>query len=126
MSSFRIVAVAVSVFLSACSGLHQERTNTSFRTFQTELIAQRDAGNISPLQAQLDLWSKYREIFGEDATMNGFYSFSVKLMSAVEAGKIPLEEAQMLIDERENEISSRKSAEAARRLAYDPYGNPSD
>jgi hypothetical protein len=126
MNRTKIFALIIFAVLSGCANLHRTSTNASWEKFHSETIAQRDAGKLSPLQAQLDLWSKYRELFGEDSTMNGFYAYSVKLMSAVEAGKISLDEAQTLIDVREHEISSRKIADAERRLAYDPNGNPSD
>jgi hypothetical protein len=126
MNRIKFVALMIFVVLSGCASMHRTSTSASWEKFQSETIAQRDAGKLSPLQAQLDLWSKYRELFGEDSTMNGFYAYSVKLMSAAEAGKIPMDEAQALIDAREHEISAHKIADAERRLAYDPNGNPSD
>jgi hypothetical protein len=118
------IAMVAFVSLSACAGSPQKSTNVTFERFQSETIAQRDAGRLTPLQAQLDLWSKYREMFGEDPTMNGFYAYSVKLMSSVQAGKLSLEDAQALIDARESEISTRKVAEMQRDRMYDAYGNP--
>ena len=126
MNRIKLLALMILAVMSGCASMHQASTSASWEKFHSEIIAQRDAGKLSPLQAQIDLWSKYREMYGEDATMNGFYAYSVKLMSAVEAGRLPMDEAQALIDEREHEISSRKITEAARRLAYDPNGNPSD
>ena len=124
MKSFRILVMLSFVLLSACAGMHQAPTSASWDKLHSEIIAQRDAGKLTPLQAQLDLWSKYREMFGEDATMNGFFAYSVKLMSSVEAGKLSLEDAQALIDARENEISTRKVAEMKRDQSFDAYGNP--
>lgn len=124
MKSFRILVMLSFVLLSACASLRQAPTSASWDKLHSEIIAQRDAGTLTPLQAQLDLWSKYREMFGEDATMNGFYAYSVKLMSSVEAGKLSLEDAQALIDARENEISTRKVAEMKRDQSFDAYGNP--
>lgn len=126
MKRIKLLALMIFAVISGCASMHHSSTSASWEKFHSEIIAQRDAGKLSPLQAQLDLWSKYREMFGEDSTMNGFYAYSVKLMAAAEAGKIPLDEAQVLIDTREHEISSRRIAEAERRLAYDPYGSPSD
>ena len=122
MKSVRLLVTLM--LLSACAGMHQSSTSASWDKLHSEIIAQRDAGNLTPLQAQLDLWSKYREMFGEDATMNGFYAYSVKLMSSVEAGKLSLEDAQALIDARENEISTRKVHEMKRDQSFDAYGNP--
>jgi len=124
MKSFGVLAMLSFVLLSACASLHQAPTSASWDKFHSEIIAQRNEGTLSPLQAQLDLWSKYREMFGEDATMNGFYAYSVKLMSSVEAGKLSLEDAQALIDARESEISTRKIAEVERSRTFDAYGNP--
>jgi len=103
--------------VSWCEGIRAKEADTCASA--ASCIAQ-----LTPLQAQLDLWSKYREMFGEDATMNGFYAYSVKLMSSVEAGKLSLEDAQALIDARENEISTRKVAEMKRDQSFDAYGNP--
>ena len=124
MKRLRIVVMLSFALLSACAGMQEAPTSASWAKLHSEIIAQRDAGTLTPLQAQLDLWSKYREMFGEDATMNGFYAYSVKLMSSVEAGKLSLEDAQALIDARENEISTRKVAEMKRDQSFDAYGNP--
>ena len=124
MKCFRLSAILSLMLLSACASMQQAPTSASWDKLHSEIIAQRDAGKLTPLQAQLDLWSKYREMFGEDATMNGFYAYSVKLMSSVEAGKLSLEDAQALIDARENEISTRKVAEMKRDQSFDAYGNP--
>ncbi|HEX4985839.1 MAG TPA: hypothetical protein VFV71_07170 [Burkholderiales bacterium] len=126
MNRIKLLALVVFAVMSGCASMSQSSANATWDKFHSETMAQRDAGKLTPLQAQLDLWSKYRELFGEDATMNGFYAYSVKLMSSVEAGKIPLDEAQAMIDAREREINARKIAEAERRKAYDPYGSPSD
>jgi hypothetical protein len=114
------------VLLSACASMHETPTNASFQKFQNEIISQRSEGKLTAAQAQLDLWSKYREMYGEDPVMNGFYAYSVKIMSAVDAGKMTLDEGQALVDARQQEIATRKVAEAERRLAYDPNGSPSD
>ena len=124
MKCFRLIAILSLMLLSACASMHQAPTSASWDKLHSEIIAQRDAGKLTPLQAQLDLWSKYREMFGEDPTMNGFFAYSVKLMSSVEAGKLSLEDAQALIDARENEISTRKVAEIKRDQSFDAYGNP--
>jgi uncharacterized protein YceK len=124
MNRIKLLALIILAVLAGCASMHQSSTSASWERFHSEIIAQRDAGKLTPLQAQLDLWSKYRELFGEDPTMNGFYAYSVKLMSSVEAGKMSLEDAQALIDARESEISTRKVAEMKRDQSYDAYGNP--
>jgi uncharacterized protein YceK len=124
MNRIKLLALMIFAVLSGCASMHQASTSTSWEKFQSETIAQRDAGKLTPVQAQLDLWSKYRELFGEDATMNGFFAYSVKLMTSVEAGKLSLEDAQALIDARQSEISTRKVAEMKRDRSFDAYGNP--
>jgi hypothetical protein len=123
-TSLKMIAVLAFVSLSACASGPQRSTSATFEQFQSEIKAQRDSGKITPVQAQVDLWSKYRELFGEDATMNGFYAFSVKLMGSVEAGKIAPEDAQAMIDAREREITVRRIAELKRDMSFDAYGNP--
>ena len=120
---FKILIVAL---LCGCASAQNGRQEATFDKFQSEIIAQRNEGKLTALQAQLDLWSKYREMYGEDPVMNGFYAYSVKIMSAVDAGKLTLDEGQALVDARQHEISTQKTAEANRRLAYDPNGSPSD
>jgi hypothetical protein len=125
MKRFRILAMLSFVLLSACAGTQQASKSTSWEKFQSEIIAQRDEGKISPVQAQLELWSKYRELYGEDATVNGYYAFSVKILSAAEAGKLSQGEAQAIIDAREPEIAERRRvAEATRNSFFYPYGIP--
>ena len=69
--------------------------------------------------------SKYRELFGEDPTMNGFYAFSVKILSAAEAGKLSQNEAQAIVDARAREIAEqRRLADASSNGIFYPYGIP--
>ena len=112
--------------LFGCASAQNGRQDATWERFQNEIIAQRNEGKLTASQAQLDLWSKYREMYGEDPVMNGFYAYSIKIMSAVDAGRISMNEGQALVDARQHEIATRKVAEAERRLAYDPNGSPSD
>ena len=124
-TGFTMIAVLAFVLLSACAGGPQGSTHASFERFQSEIMAQRDSGKITPVQAQVDLWSKYRELFGEDPTMNGFYAFSVKILSAAEAGKLSQSEAQAIVDARAREIAEqRRLADASSNGIFYPYGIP--
>ena len=118
--------ILMVTLLCGCASAQNGHQDASFAKFQSEIIAERSEGKLTAAQAQLDLWSKYREMYGEDPVMNGFYAYSIKIMSAVDAGRISMNEGQALVDARQHEIATRKVAEAERRLAYDPNGSPSD
>jgi hypothetical protein len=126
MNRLWLFLILIVALLCGCASAQHGRQDATWEKFQNEIIAQRNEGKLTALQAQLDLWSKYREMYGEDPVMNGFYAYSVKIMSAVDAGKMSLDDGQALVDARQHEISARKITEAERRLAYDPYGSPSD
>ena len=126
MNRLWLFMILIIVSLCGCASAQNNRPDATFDKFQSEIIAQRNEGKLTALQAQLDLWSKYREMYGEDPVMNGFYAYSVKIMSVVDAGKMTLDEGQALVDARQDEISTQKIADAERRLAYDPNGSPSD
>ena len=124
-TSSKMIAVLAFVSLGACANGPQSPTNTSFEKFQSEIKAQRDSGKITLVQAQVDLWSKYRETFGEDPTMNGFYAFSVKIASAADSGKLSQDDARNIIDTRERELGEhRRIAEAKHDSFFYPYGIP--
>ena len=124
MYCVRFLILLAMMFVFGCASAPTAQRNAAWQTFHNETIAQRDAGKLTALQAQSELWSTYREMFGEDTMMNGFYAYSVKLMAAVDSGKLSLDEAQTLIDAREHEISSHKRAEAKRNWGYEAYGDP--
>jgi hypothetical protein len=125
MSRIKLLALMILAVMAGCASVDQASKSTSWDKFQSEIIAQRDAGKLTPVQAQLELWSKYREMYGEDATMNGYYAFSVRILSAAEAGKLSQGEAQAIIDAREPEIAERRRvAEATRNSFFYPYGIP--
>jgi len=124
MKHKRLVVIVAMACLTGCAGMGQSQQRSNWEQYRSEVMAQRSAGALTPMQAQLDLWTKYRELFGEDPAANGFYAYSVNLMSSVEKGALSLEEAQALIDAREREVSARRVAELERNRSYDAYGNP--
>ena len=126
MNRLWLFLILIVAMLCGCASAQHSRQDATWEKFQNEIIAQRNEGKLTASQAQLDLWSKYREMYGEDPVMNGFYAYSIKIMSAVDAGRISMNEGQALVDARQHEIATRKVAEAERRLAYDPNGSPSD
>ena len=126
MNRLWLLLTLIFAMLFGCASAQNGRQDATWERFQNEIIAQRNEGKLTASQAQLDLWSKYREMYGEDPVMNGFYAYSIKIMSAVDAGRISMNEGQALVDARQHEIATRKVAEAERRLAYDPNGSPSD
>lgn len=124
-TSLKMIAVLAFVSLGACANGPQHSTSATFEKFQSDIKAQRDSGKITLVQAQVDLWSKYRELFGEDPTMNGFYAFSVKIASAADSGKLSQDDARNIIDTRERELSEhRRMAEAKHDSFFYPYGIP--
>lgn len=111
--------------LSACASGPQRSTSATFERFQSEIIVQRNEGKITPVQAQLELWSKYRELYGEDPVINGYYAYSLKVLSAAAAGKLSQDEAQAIVDARESEVTAhRMAADEERNRFFDPYGIP--
>ena len=124
-TSLKMIAVLAFVSLSACANGPRHSSSATFEKFQSDIKAQRDSGKITLVQAQVDLWSKYREMFGEDPTMNGFYAFSVKIASAADSGNLSQDEARDMIDTRERELAEhRRMAEAKRDSFFYPYGIP--
>jgi hypothetical protein len=123
-TGLRSVILALAVSIGACASISNDTPQARWGKFHDEIMTQRSAGKLTPVQAQVDLWTKHRELFGDDAATNGFYAYSVKLMSAVEEGKLPLDEAQALVDAREREVVARRVADLERSQRYDAYGNP--
>lgn len=120
----RSVILTLAISVGACASVASDTPQARWTKFHDEIIAQRSAGKLTPVQAQVDLWTRHRELFGDDPASNGFYAYSVKLMSAVEEGKLPLDEAQALVDAREREVVARRVADLERSQRYDAYGNP--
>jgi hypothetical protein len=97
--------------LGACAS-SQERSTDSWSAYRTEVIAQRDAGKINPVEAQELLRAKYHALYGNDPRMDGYFTYSVNLLRSAEAGKLPMSEAEAIVAAREQELMAQRVSEA--------------
>ena len=105
--------------LGACAS-SQERSTDSWTAYRTQVIAQRDAGKVTPVEAQELLRAKYHALYGNDPKMDGYFAYSVNLLRSAEAGKLPMSEAEAIVGAREQELMAQRAAETeAPRVPWD-------
>jgi hypothetical protein len=102
--------------MSGCANMVSEPRDQAWSTVRGEILARNHSGQITPLEAQLQLKRKYWEIYGGDAYMAGYFGYAVSLLTSAQRGDIELQEAQALVEAKEAEAFARAS-EDRRRLA---------
>jgi len=105
-----LLAALALLALGACAS-SQERSTQSWNAYRTEVIAQRDAGKINPVEAQELLRAKYHALYGNDPKMDGYFAYSVNLLRSAEAGKLPMSEAEAIVGAREEELMAQRESE---------------
>jgi hypothetical protein len=111
---FCVCVIASS--LSACASA--DPRDAAWDATRGRLDAQREAGELSAADAYSRLRQRYREIYGSDEGMEGYFAYAASLHSSVERGDIDAREAQMLISAKELEALMRAFALRERREAY--------
>ena len=111
----KIPYVMLSLCLVGCAGnppaapgSHSE----SWSAYRAQVASQRDSGALTPLQAENKIEVKYRELLGEDPTMEGAFAYRRELYVQAEAGNLPTAEAKALAKARLDEALVQREANA--------------
>jgi len=111
--------------LAACTST-QERPTQSWNAYRTQVLAERDAGKVTPVEAQELLRAKYHAMYGNDPKMDGYFAYSVNLLRSAEAGKLPMSEAEAIVSAREQELIAQRESEPAVSTVYWDRQQPTD
>ena len=120
-----LLVVLTLLTLTACAST-QERSSQSWNNYRTQVLAERDAGKITPVEAQELLRAKYHTMYGNDPKMDGYFAYSVNLLRSAEAGKLPMTEAEALVSAREQELMAQRESEPAVSAVYWDRQQPTD
>jgi hypothetical protein len=113
----RISACLLAAVLSACASAGDRRDET-WQHARDRMEQDREAGRVPAAQAYRLLRQQYREIYGSDEAMGGYFAYAASLMKSAELGDIDPREARLLIDAKEQEALQQAYA---RRLARERY-----
>jgi hypothetical protein len=102
--------------LSACASA--DPRDASWTAARGQAEAQRAAGDMSAADAYSRLRQRYREIYGSDEGMEGYFAYAASLHSSAERGDIDAGEAQMLTSAKELEALQHAFVLRQRREAY--------
>jgi uncharacterized protein YcfL len=120
-----LLIVLALLTLAACAST-QERSTQSWNDYRKQVIAQRDAGKITPVEAQELLRAKYHAMYGDDQKMDGYFAYSVNLLRSAEAGKLPMSEAEAIVSAREQELITQRESQPAVSTVYWDRQQPTD
>lgn len=112
----KAILVCLVLMLTACANLNRPTADQQFESFRSEVRAQRDAGEITSVEEQEKLRDRYWEIYGQDSDSASHFAFSILLMRRVQAGHFPMQEAQSLIDKREEQMFAMRKASRQREI----------
>jgi len=122
----RILLIVLTLLaLGACAST-SERSTQSWNNYRTQVLAERDAGKITPVEAQELLRAKYHAMYGNDPKMDGYFAYSVNLLRSAEAGKLPMSEAEAIVSAREQELMAQRESEPVVSAVYWDRQQPTD
>jgi hypothetical protein len=113
----RIGICVLAVALSACASAG-DRRDAAWETSRTQIQVQREGGRLSAAQAYSRLKQQYREIYGSDEGMAGYFAYAASIMTSAERGDIDAREAQMLVEAKELEALQEAFVLRSLREAY--------
>ena len=99
----------------AASGSHPQ----SWADYRAEVASERDSGALTPPQAEAKVEAKYREVYGEDSTVEGAFAYRRELYAQAQAGNLPTPEAKALAKARLDEALVQSKADADVRQESD-------
>jgi hypothetical protein len=105
--------------LAACASVPPSTSSsaaTQWSAYRSRVLQERDQGALTAVQAEENMRSKHRELYGPDPTMEGAFAYERDLYAAANGGKLPIAEAEALANARIDEILQRR---AARRAYHD-------
>jgi hypothetical protein len=120
-----LLIILTLLTLAACAST-QERSTQSWNSYRTQVLAERDAGKITPVEAQELLRAKYHAMYRNDPKMDGYFAYSVNLLRSAEAGKLPMSEAEAIVSAREQELLAQRESEPAAPAVYWDRQQPTD
>jgi hypothetical protein len=85
--------------LAACASRGPTVAGTErsdWESYRANTLAQRDQGQLSPVEAQERIESRYEELYGVDPVMEGAFAYGLKLYEAADAGDMSMAEADSL------------------------------
>jgi hypothetical protein len=70
--------------------------HSDWDSYRANTLAQRNQGQLSPVEAQERIESRYEELYGVDPVMEGAFAYGLKLYEAADAGDMSVAEADRL------------------------------
>jgi hypothetical protein len=122
----RTLLTALTLLALAACASTQERSTQSWNDYRTQVLAERDAGKVTPVEAQELLRAKYHAMYGNDPKMDGYFAYSVNLLRSAEAGKLPMSEAEAIVGAREQELMAQRESGPAASTVYWDRQQPTD
>ena len=121
----RIPYVMLALLLAGCAANPSTgpgSRSSTWADYRAQVAGARDSGALTPLQAEDNLETKYRELYGEDATMEGAFAYRRELYTQAQTGNLPTSEAIVLAKARLDEVLVQQQTEA--RAANQDSGIP--
>lgn len=115
MNKSIIMVVALLGLVGCAQAPVQSPPEERWAAYRAEVMAKRDRGEITPVEAQELLRAQHRVIYGNDSRMDAYFAYSIRLLRDAEDGKLPMPEAQSLAAAREVEIQTERAGEVKNR-----------
>ena len=100
---WKLCCSALLIGLSACANagpIASETTLADFEAYRAGVLAQRDQGKLSPVEAQVRIEVRYQQLYGLDPVMDGAFEYGLKLYEAADAGDLSMSDADRLAQSR--------------------------
>jgi hypothetical protein len=100
---WKLLFSALVIGLSACASAGPAVSDTAladFQAYRVAVVAERDQGKLSPVEAQERIEARYQQLYGLDPVMDGAFEYGLKLYEAADIGDLSMAEAHRLAQSR--------------------------
>ena len=122
---WKLCSLAILTGLVACASTgpsHSAREPSDWSAYRAQILEERDRGKLSPVEAEVRIEARYRDIYGIDPTMEGAFAYGLKLYEEADAGDLSMNEADRLAQARIDDALAHRDSSAT-LYAFPPEGS---
>jgi len=112
---WKLFCLAILAGLAACASTGPSKSTSEpsdWSAYRAQVLEERNRGQVSPVEAQERIKTRYEDIYGIDPNMEGAFAYGLKLYEAADAGDLSINEADKLAQERIDDALAHRDSSA--------------
>jgi len=122
---WKLFCLAILAGLAACASTVPSKSTSEpsdWSGYRAQVLEERNRGQVSPVEAQERIKTRYEDIYGIDPNMEGAFAYGLKLYEAADAGDLSMNEADKLAQERIDDALAHRDSSAT-LYVFPPEGS---